>query len=209
MSRDAKRSRDETCCSPPIRSRRSCGGSGWSTYELARGLRARGHDDRDRPAATGNAGDRARRETTTASASSRSASPRPTCPTSATTSRTNGSTRSLADVLGRSRAARRVRHRPRAARAHGAAGDRGGATASDARSVCTVRDYWPVCYWSDLIHTRDEARRSVPACSARHDDRSASGRAPGALWPLALPMIPYMRAQPRAQAPRAGARRTP
>jgi glycogen(starch) synthase len=24
-------------------------------------------------------------------------------------------------------------------------------------SVCTVRDYWPVCYWSDLIHTRDGA----------------------------------------------------
>ncbi len=31
-------------CSPPTRFRLSAAGSGWSTYELARGLRARGHD---------------------------------------------------------------------------------------------------------------------------------------------------------------------
>ena len=34
-----------------------CGGSGWSTYELARGLRARGHEMHDRPAAPGTARD--------------------------------------------------------------------------------------------------------------------------------------------------------
>jgi glycosyltransferase involved in cell wall biosynthesis len=59
-------------------------------------------------------------------------------------------------------------------------------------AVCTVRDYWPVCYWSDLIHTRDEAAL-CPACSAgmmTHCIRPRSGPA----WPLALPMIPYMQA---------------
>jgi glycosyltransferase involved in cell wall biosynthesis len=58
--------------------------------------------------------------------------------------------------------------------------------------VCTVRDYWPVCYWSDLIHTTDEAGL-CPGCSAAMMTRCIRPRA-GALWPAALPMIPYMRA---------------
>ena len=55
----------------------------------------------------------------------------------------------------------------------------------------TVRDYWPVCYWSDLIHTRGATL--CPACSAAMMTRCIRPRA-GAAWPLALPMIPYMRA---------------
>ncbi len=35
---------------------------------------------------------------------------------------------------------------------------------ADVPAVCTIRDYWPVCYWSDLIHTRDEASL-CPGCS--------------------------------------------
>ena len=58
-------------------------------------------------------------------------------------------------------------------------------------AVCTVRDYWPVCYWSDLIHTRDEAAL-CPGCSAAMMTRCIRPRA-GRAWPLALPMIPYMR----------------
>jgi glycosyltransferase involved in cell wall biosynthesis len=58
--------------------------------------------------------------------------------------------------------------------------------------VCTVRDYWPVCYWSDLIHTTDEATL-CPGCSAAMMTQCIRPRA-GALWPAALPMIPYMRA---------------
>jgi glycogen(starch) synthase len=58
--------------------------------------------------------------------------------------------------------------------------------------VCTIRDYWPVCYWSDLIHTADEAAL-CPGCSASAMTRCIRPRA-GAMWPLALPMIPYMRA---------------
>lgn len=59
-------------------------------------------------------------------------------------------------------------------------------------SVCTVRDYWPVCYWSDLIHTR-EADALCPGCSASMMTQCLRPRA-GAAWPLVLPMIPYMRA---------------
>jgi glycosyltransferase involved in cell wall biosynthesis len=58
-------------------------------------------------------------------------------------------------------------------------------------SVCTVRDYWPVCYWSDLIHTADDAAL-CPACSGSMMTQCIRPRA-GGLWPLALPMIPYMR----------------
>ena len=58
-------------------------------------------------------------------------------------------------------------------------------------AVCTIRDYWPVCYWSDLIHTRDEASL-CPGCSAAMMTRCIRPRA-GSAWPLALPMIPYMR----------------
>jgi glycosyltransferase involved in cell wall biosynthesis len=58
--------------------------------------------------------------------------------------------------------------------------------------VCTVRDYWPVCYWSDLIHT-SEGMTLCPGCSAAMMTRCVRPHA-SALWPAALPMIPYMRA---------------
>ena len=58
--------------------------------------------------------------------------------------------------------------------------------------VCTVRDYWPVCYWSDLIHTRS-GLLLCPECTAANMTRCVRPRA-GAAWPLALPLIPYMRA---------------
>ena len=59
-------------------------------------------------------------------------------------------------------------------------------------SVCTVRDYWPVCYWSDLIVDRD-SEALCPACTSSMMTQCVRPRA-GAAWPLALPMIPYMRA---------------
>jgi glycosyltransferase involved in cell wall biosynthesis len=57
--------------------------------------------------------------------------------------------------------------------------------------VCTVRDYWPVCYWSDLIHTTD-GLALCPHCSAAMMTRCLRPHAK-AFWPAALPMIPYMR----------------
>lgn len=65
------------------------------------------------------------------------------------------------------------------------------ATRTGVPSVCTVRDYWPVCYWSDLLHTNDEAAL-CPECTAAGMSQCIRPRA-GPLWPLAVPMIPYMR----------------
>ena len=72
--------------------------------------------------------------------------------------------------------------------------------------ACTVRDYWPVCYWADLIHDR-HADHLCPACSASMMTQCVRPRAGGA-WPLALPLIPYMRgnlARKRAALARADA----
>jgi glycosyltransferase involved in cell wall biosynthesis len=57
--------------------------------------------------------------------------------------------------------------------------------------VATVRDYWPVCYWSTLIY--DEAAETLcEACTVANMRRCLRPRA-GAAWPVALPLIPYMR----------------
>jgi glycosyltransferase involved in cell wall biosynthesis len=54
-----------------------------------------------------------------------------------------------------------------------------------------VRDYWPICYWSDLIV--DYGRQTLcPACSVGGMLDCLRPRA-GVAWPVALPMIPYMR----------------
>ena len=53
--------------------------------------------------------------------------------------------------------------------------------------VCTVRDYWPVCYWSDLIHTT-EGLALCPQCSAAMMTRCLRPHAP-AFWPVAPPQV--------------------
>ncbi len=57
--------------------------------------------------------------------------------------------------------------------------------------VATVRDYWPVCYWSDLI-INDAAPGLCPACTVGNMMTCAGNRA-GALGPLGWALIPYMR----------------
>jgi glycosyltransferase involved in cell wall biosynthesis len=70
--------------------------------------------------------------------------------------------------------------------------------------VCTVRDYWPVCYWGTLIHD-PSSPTLCPSCSASMMARCVRPRARAA-WPLALPFIPYMRGNlARKQAALAGA----
>jgi len=66
------------------------------------------------------------------------------------------------------------------------------ATRTGIRSVCTVRDYWPLCYWSDLLVDPD-AGSLCPGCSASAMTRCLKPRT-GPAWPLTLPAIPYMRA---------------
>lgn len=170
---------------PPI-----CGGSGWSTYELARGLRRRGHDVsivRPVPGAR-----EIVRETTfddfrvmefgTAA---------PGVPFVRNYFKNERLYSRLSAYLSETIRQHRIelvhaQHVLTCVPAIEAA------QTSGIPSVCTVRDYWPVCYWSDLIHTRDEAAL-CPGCSARMMTVCVRSRA-GALWPLALPLIPYMRA---------------
>jgi glycogen(starch) synthase len=57
--------------------------------------------------------------------------------------------------------------------------------------VATVRDYWPVCYWSDLIYDPDAASL-CPKCSVTMMTQCVRPRA-GAAFPAAWPLIPYMR----------------
>jgi glycogen synthase len=57
--------------------------------------------------------------------------------------------------------------------------------------VATVRDYWPVCYWSDLIYDRSQPHL-CPGCSVTMMTKCVRPRA-GAAWAAAWPVIPYMR----------------
>ena len=64
------------------------------------------------------------------------------------------------------------------------------ARATDTPVVATVRDYWPVCYWSDLIYDPGQPRL-CPACSAHMMTRCVRPRA-GAVAAATWPLIPYM-----------------
>ena len=59
-------------------------------------------------------------------------------------------------------------------------------------SVATVRDYWPVCYWADLIYDPSQPNL-CPACTAGMMTQCVKPRA-GAAYAAAWPLIPYMRA---------------
>jgi glycogen synthase len=179
-----------------------CGGSGWSTFELARGLRRRGHEiaivqPRPGGADLGREYDGfAVREIGVLA---------PAVPFVRNYLKNERLYARLRPLLARAIAETRAdlvhaQHVLTIPPAIAAARDAG------VPSVCTVRDYWPVCYWSDLIHDRS-SDALCPACSASMMRRCIRPRA-GALWPLAVPAIPYMRANlARKQRALAGADR--
>jgi glycogen synthase len=169
---------------PPV-----CGGSGWSTYELARGLRSRGHFVlivQPRPGIRG--------ISETSVDEFRVLQFGVDAPPIPFVRNYYKNERLFADLAGYLQtivAAERIdiihgQHAMTSIPSVLAAG------ATSVPAVCTVRDYWPVCYWSDLIHT-SEGLALCPACSAAMMTRCLRPHAP-MLWPLALPMIPYMRA---------------
>jgi glycogen(starch) synthase len=170
---------------PPV-----CGGSGWSTYELARGLRARGHDItivQPRPGAPAGV----RHTEFDGFAVRQFGAPAPDIPFVRNYYKSEKLTRSLAAYLATLLASERVdivhaQHVMTTVAGIEAAG------AAGIPAVATVRDYWPVCYWSDLLHTRD-GLALCPECTAANMRVCIRPRA-GSLWPAALPMIPYMRA---------------
>jgi glycogen(starch) synthase len=168
---------------PPV-----CGGSGWSTYELARGLRARGHQVtlvQPRPGEPSGMreidydGFRVRQF----------GAPAPNIPYVRNYYKSEKLTGSLTSYL-----ATLLRDDPHdlVHSQHVLTTMAGVAAAKDAGipAVATVRDYWPVCYWSDLLHT-SEGLALCPACTAGNMTVCIRPRA-GSTWPLALPMIPYM-----------------
>jgi glycosyltransferase involved in cell wall biosynthesis len=171
---------------PPV-----AGGSGWSTYELARGLRAKGHDvfvvrtysERDPVPAD--------YDGFTVSAFPAFAPPIPFLRNYVRNER-------LYERLGRHLA--RLIKEQRIDLIHAQHVLTGPASVNAARHagipcVCTVRDYWPVCYWGDVL--ADPAAGAVcPGCSATAMTRCLRPRT-GAAWPATLPAIPYMRANLR------------
>lgn len=170
-----------------------CGGSGWSTYELARGMRERGHTVLVVLVRAG-AGLRNAARTYEGFPVVEEAFPAPDLPyvrnyfknerlyprlAARLRARITGETIDI--VHGQ-----HVMSGPAAIEASRAAG---------VPAVCTVRDYWPVCYWSTLIH--DPASHSLcPACTTATMRVCIRPRA-GAFWPLARPLVPYMRANLR------------
>jgi len=173
---------------PPV-----CGGSGWSTYELARGLRSRGHTIdivQPRPQA-----DQVAQPLQTTSYDGFDVTEfrfrASTLPFARNYDKSERLTARLsiylADRLKEKRHdlvhAQHVMTVPPAITAARVAG---------VPVVATVRDYWPVCYWSDLLYTRS-GLALCPECTVGNMTRCIRPRA-GAAWPLALPMIPYMRA---------------
>jgi glycosyltransferase involved in cell wall biosynthesis len=168
----------------------NCGGSGWSTWELARVLRARGHELTIVQPRPGTArGERVREHDDFSIMEF--GSPAPAVPFVRNYFKNERLTARLTPWISHLVRDRRIdiihaQHVLTIPPAIAA----GGATATPV--VCTVRDYWPVCYWSDLIVDR-RSLHLCPQCSCVNMTRCVRPRARQA-WPLALPMIPYMRA---------------
>ena len=168
----------------------ACGGSGWSTYELARGLRARDHHVTivrpvpGRPAGivdTNYDGFTVREFGV----------PAPDIPYVRNYYKSEKLTRTLTAYLTtllRADAHDIVHAQHVMTTVAGIAA----AESAGIRAVATVRDYWPVCYWSDLLYTRD-GLELCPECTPANMRLCIRPRG-GALWPLALPLLPYMRA---------------
>lgn len=165
-----------------------CGGSGWSTFEVARGLRDRGHDlvivqpiRNAREPEHQHDGFRVRHWPYSA----------PDLPYVRNYFKNERLSSRLATGLRALIVSERIDviHGQ-----HVLTGPPSIAAARAARipSVCTIRDYWPVCYWSDLIldYGRDDL---CPRCSPGMMTTCIRPRA-GAVWPLATVMIPYMTA---------------
>ncbi len=166
----------------------NCGGSGWSTFELARGLLKRGHEPVVLQARPGGR-DSFTREYDGLEVREH-AFRAPSIPFVRNYYKNERlyaqMSRILVELVRQSRVdllhAQHVLTTPPTVAA---------ARATGLPVVCTVRDYWPVCYWSDLMLDPD-AGILCPGCSAARMTHCVRPRA-GAAWPFALPLIPYMR----------------
>jgi glycogen synthase len=170
---------------PPV-----CGGSGWSAYELARGLRARGHHvSLVQPMPGQPSGVR---ETVHDGFIVRQfGAPAPDIPYIRNYYKSEKLTRSLATYL--TALLQWDKHDiVHAQHVMTTVASIDAAKLLGVPVLATVRDYWPVCYWSDLLRT-SSGLDLCPECTVENMRVCIQPRA-GAFWPLALPMIPYMRA---------------
>jgi glycogen(starch) synthase len=170
---------------PPV-----CGGSGWSTWELTRGLLRRGHHVEvvkvDTRAAKAGAVERIY-EGVRVIDFGRPATDLPFLRNIVKNERLWGELASYLEVRLADGAfdiihAQHVMTTVPAIRA----GETNGTPV-----VATVRDYWPVCYWSDLIFD-PSSHELCPGCSAGMMTRCVRPRA-GAASVAAWSLIPYMR----------------
>jgi glycosyltransferase involved in cell wall biosynthesis len=169
---------------PPV-----CGGSGWSTYELARGLRQRGHHVVIvQPAEAAQVSSYDGFEILAFPAAA------PALPFVRNYVRNERLYERLDRFL------RTIIRSERIDLVHGqhvltAVPAIRAAHAERVPSVCTIRDYWPVCYWGDMLRGGGD-NPMCPECTAG-SMVSCLQLHSGAAWPIALPAIPYMRANLR------------
>lgn len=170
---------------PPV-----CGGSGWSTWELAKGLVARGHDIHvvkvEIAAAAG------------VSETSDGPFPisifrvqAPNVPVVRNVLKNERLWRSLRDYLVATRLSGDAIDVIHSQHVMTTVPSIRAGLATGVPVVATVRDYWPVCYWSDLIYDPSQSEL-CPACTVGNMTaciRPRAGAAAVAAWPL----IPYMR----------------
>ncbi|MBI4522014.1 MAG: glycosyltransferase family 4 protein [Gemmatimonadetes bacterium] len=164
-----------------------CGGSGWSTYELAKGLRALGHDITLVQVTTDVQVRRSAVYDGLSVDQYRAWAPR--VPFVRNYFKNERLYSRLAAYL------RTIIRRDSIDIVHAQHVLTGPPSVIAARAervpvVCTVRDYWPICYWTDLVHDPSSAT-TCPGCSPAMMTRCLRPRA-GVWHPLTLPMIPYM-----------------
>ncbi len=173
-----------------------CGGSGWSTFELSRGLMARGHHVEVIKIEPGSASGLEERtyESIRVTAFRINAPGTPFLRNMVKNERLwSQLTDHLVDERLRTQPvdiihAQHVMSTVPAVRAGQATG---------IPVVATVRDYWPVCYWSDLIYDPSQPKL-CPACTPMMMTRCLRPRA-GAATPAAWPLVPYMRSNLRTK----------
>ena len=176
---------------PPV-----CGGSGWSTWELARGLQGRGHHVEVVKVEIGSPAGivSGQHDSVPVTTFRRNA---PNVPALRNMIKNEALWRDLTTYLTRTRLAGSQVDIIHAQHVMTTVPSIRAGTRAGTPVVATVRDYWPVCYWSDLIYDPSQPEL-CPGCSTRMMTECVKPRA-GAAALAAWPLIPYMRANLRTK----------